>query len=95
MRVLLLSILSLGLLSGCVKQIEDYVRSGASRVPGNLDSPSAPPLFGNQKGYKMSPGANVVAGSQIKSQFAITPTQRTVVGSQVKSKFSLRVTRTQ
>ena len=94
MKKALLYFLLPTLLSGCMKYMEDFVRNGPSRSPKNPDATS-PDNFGSQIGYKLSPGANIAAGSQVRSQFAITPTDRTVEGAQIKSKFSMRFNRTQ
>jgi hypothetical protein len=79
-------------MTGCNSQIKEFVGSGAKRDQGDSQNP---PVAGSKPGYKISPSANKVVGTQVNSQFAITPTQRSVQGSQVKSTFSIQARSTQ
>jgi hypothetical protein len=82
------------LISGCGKQIEEFVRDGGNGMGGDFDGPStSPPKKKDKRDMKISPGANIVSGSQVKSRFTITPTERVVAGSQIKSVFSVNVSR--
>lgn len=83
--VLLFTVSLLG--TGCSSQLEDFVAGGGKRAPGS--AVANPSLFGEGQGYRMSPGANIVVGSQVKSQFVLSPAQRLVKGTQVKSVFTL------
>lgn len=84
-RQLVLAILLLGtLVSGCGKQIADFV----SAVPRKAVIPSTPSGPAEDRGHKISPGANASAGNTLISQHAITTTKREATGTTLKSKFS-------
>jgi hypothetical protein len=88
-----LLILSLSFLFGCNSDLEGLVRGGGDRVPES--QVATPPLFNSGPGYRISSGANVVAGSQMKSQFVLAPTLRTISGAKYKSVFSFHSTQTE
>jgi len=71
---------------GCSKQLEDYVRGGPDQTTDNTSS-------SNPAGIRISPGANTVSGTQVKSQFAITTMARPITGTQVKGTISFHQTR--
>lgn len=89
-------IISSILLVGCIQNLESFVSGGGKRGEepvSETPSPSSPALTNTQPGYKITAGANVVVGTQLKSQFALAPSQRSATGTQLKSVFSLNAHR--
>lgn len=91
MRTLLLLFAITLTITGCGKQISDFVTGGDKRPGDDADLPSV--STSNPIGVKVSPGANLVSGAQVESRFAITPSQRTAKGSQIKNKFTFHQNR--
>lgn len=77
-------------LSGCGKQIEDFVKDGITDPISNIDPTTT---TSSSKAIKVSPGSGIAKGSQVEGRFTITPTDRTISGSQVEAKLTLSQTR--
>jgi hypothetical protein len=90
MKKLIFLIISAVVLSGCGKQIEDFVKDGV-KVPVDIPNPIA--SNASSKALKISPGAGIAKGAQVQGRFTITPTNQTAKGSQVDAKISINQTR--
>ncbi len=77
-------------LSGCGKQIEDFVREGVKQPIEDLN-----PVIStaSSKAIKISPGSGQVQGSQVQGRVTITPTNQKATGTQVEARVSLSQTR--
>lgn len=91
MRAILLLFTIILTITGCGKQITEFVNGGDKRPGDAADLPSA--STSNPIGVKVSPGANLVSGAQVESRFAITPSQRTAKGTQIKNRFTFHQNR--
>ncbi|MGZ5279017.1 MAG: hypothetical protein ACXWC9_03695 [Pseudobdellovibrionaceae bacterium] len=90
MKNILYLLISTIVLSGCGKQIEDFVRDGVKKPIETLD-PSI--STASSKALKISPGAGIAKGAQVQGHFTITPTNQTAKGTQVEAKVSISQTR--
>ncbi len=77
------------LITGCAKQLEDFVRGGKTLI--NPETPTVSSK--NPIALKASAGANLVEGSNAKVRFAISTSQKPVAGTQLKGKISFHQNR--
>lgn len=83
MRSLLVLLFSVTVFSlGCSKQIEEFV---------DVDKPPTDPKTStsNPNGMKISGGAQLGVGTQVKSRYSISYKDREMKGTQVKAKVTL------
>lgn len=90
MKKMIFLLISTVALSGCGKQIEDFVKDGVKQPVETL-VPN--PTSASSKALKISPGAGIAKGAQVQGRFTITPTNQTAKGSQVEAKVSISQTR--
>lgn len=90
MKKIIFLMISMLALSGCGKQIEDFVREGVKKPIEDLT-----PIVStsSSKAIKISPGAGLAKGAQVQGHFTITPTNQTAKGSQVEARVSISQTR--
>lgn len=71
------------LFTGCGKQLDEFVNSGAKHpiIPIPVIEP---PNFStaSSKAMKYSPGSNLTSGSQVAGRFSLTPTHFATTGTQ-------------
>ena len=71
-------------ISGCGKQIEEFVGGGSRPPPISGEPPS--------KALKISPGAVISNGTQAGGKFTITPTKRLAKGTTTDARLSVNAT---
>ncbi len=82
--------ISLFFLTGCGKQIEDFVREGVKN-PISVVAPST--STASTKDINVSNGAAKVYGFQVEGQVRVGISNRTLSGNQVEAKVSVNRTR--
>ncbi|MEN0059446.1 MAG: hypothetical protein AAGB31_11475 [Bdellovibrio sp.] len=90
-------------LAGCGQQIENLVKNGPQRLedetPTPTPSPSPSPSPGvssdNALGLRVSSGAVLAEGSQVKAHLTMSPHHKVLQGSNIQGKISINQTRPQ
>ena len=92
MKLRLIYLLLPLVLSGCGKQIDEFVNSGAKHPVLPVIEP---PTFttASSKTIKYSPGAVLSNGSQASAKYTLTPTNVQLAGPQADAKVSINQNR--
>lgn len=79
-------------MTGCNSQIKDYIGRNDRQNPVNNPTPDS---AGKKEGYKISPSAGRMAGTQVKAQYAVTHSKLSIKGTQVKATVAIQARSTQ
>lgn len=87
----LILILIFSIISGCGKQIEDFVTADPRKDLDGKNPVST--SSANSNAMKMSPASQNFIGSQVKTRSTLTVTNQLAQGSQIKSRYSFHQNR--